>query len=297
MKMSLAFKPFASFVGPIATAYYTPVASYPGSASPTRITVPAGATHMRMFVLAAAGGAGSYGTGYYSGSGGFSLATLAVTPGEQFDLFVPQGGAGGQGGNFGGYGGWPNGGHGTYNDTAGGGGGGRAEIRKVSSSASILIAGGGGGATGYAGHGGHGGGTSGESKTTAFGGTASAGGSMNGAKYQGGQYPSTYPFYEASNDCGGGGDGWYGGGTGVGDGQPGAGGSGYINPACIAGNTYLSTAVGTGLRPTQVPSSIYGFSTGTYGNGTPSVSSTTQGPKGNDGMIVIVFNNSNTFTQ
>jgi len=176
-----------------------------------------------------AGGAGFEDDG---GLGGYTVGSLAVTPGTTYYIYV-----GGQG-QLNGSGGWNGGGAGGQ---YGGGGGGASDIRTTLGflgTRRLVAGGGGGGQTGcnvnYGG-GGNGGGLTGTAGITLLGNTAGQGGTQvsGGA---GGNAPS----YNGSFGVGGGvlgthrsggGGGWYGGGSAY---QSGAGGgSGYIGGAGI----------------------------------------------------------------
>lgn len=286
-KLALMMIPFA--LQPIVNVYTTQAGStYPYGGGPTRITVPSGYNFIRVSFIAGGGGAGSYNTGIISGPGGGAYGKFPVTAGQQFDLWVGQGGQGASGASTGlpsgGLGGWPNGGFGTYGDTAGGGGGGRTEIRRVSDNTSMVIAGGGGGTSGYVYHGGSGGGTSGlngTSGTTSGGSQVSAG--PNAAQYQGGQFGS--PTTSTSDDHGGGGDGWYGGGASSGDGPSGGGGSGYLHASVTEGGFWVGS---NGVQVNgNIPTTILGNSTSGYGDGKNSVAASSSGSNGGHGFAVV----------
>ena len=106
-------------------------------------TVPAGTTALTISMCGAQGG---YFRGNPGGNGAGVNATLVVTPGQQFNIYV--GGSGAQNGLTGG---WNGGGAGT---TVGGGGsasgGGATDIRTSTTLDSrVIVAGGGGGASLY----------------------------------------------------------------------------------------------------------------------------------------------------
>lgn len=130
-----------------------------------------------------------------------------------------------------------------------------------------------------------GGGLSGQNSTGGY----STGGSQTtgGGPRKGGYLQGAHADTNTGNDCGGGGDGYYGGGTTTGDGRPAGGGSGYINRnICIMGKTYTGNYQN---RPTQVGSSIEGYSTGNYGVGVISLSSGKTSTPGNNGMVVLQY--------
>lgn len=235
----------------------------------------------------AAGGNGSYSSGYQSGAGGYAKGTATLQPGTTYYLYVGEGGKGPSSASFGngGLGGWPNGGYGTMGDATGAGGGGMTMVSTatfstgMSTSNILLIAGAGGGTTGYASSAGAGGGSNGQSTSTvATGGTQSAGGTYNGSYLQGGN--ATGSRTSGGDDGGGGGGGYYGGGGGTSDARPGAGGSGYFNPSLISAPTletgYLATA------PTGD-----GFLLGGYASGKTDISGSPQ--NGNNGLIYLTF--------
>lgn len=254
--------------------------------------VPAGYTSCTAYVMGGAGGAGVYSaSGPLGGAGGYTKGTIAVTPGDTINIGVGQGGRGGVAATSGGLGGWPNGGSGSFGDTAGGGGGGRSYVKK--NATTVLIAGGGGGTAGYTsgGSGGTGGGLTGQARGTSTGGTQSAGGTSpqggvsNGSALQGGHADLGNRTVSTSNDCGGGGDGYYGGGTSTGDGVGSSGGSGFIDGSVTSGNTYTGNG---GVRPVNWPGMFDGVPSGNEGNGTTSVASGTA-PAGNNGKVWLQF--------
>ena len=159
-------------------------------------TVPPDYTEATFDVYGAQGGAGQLAGGTQGGGGlgARATATIAVTPGQTFQIMV--GGAGSTaGGGFNG-GGAPGA---SSKPTTGGGGGGAADVRSGACAAGLtctladrqLIAGGGGGGASVGGNGGSGGqvgddGTSASSGgTVGTGGTATSGGA-GGAKANGG---------------------------------------------------------------------------------------------------------------
>ncbi len=252
-------------------------------------TVGTGVTQVTFDVYGAQGGGGNAnGNG---GNGGEAKATLAVTPGETFEVTV--GSAGGAG---------------AY---AGGGGGGASDIRTGTCAATLscvltdrqVVAGGGGGGGGWgyysehgsilAGNGGAGsGGSTGQNAATVVipggypiygggGGTSSAGGS-------GGASPSFgAPGSSGSLGSGGagggnyapggsGGSGYYGGGGGGGgatgsgsatDAAGGGGGSGYITPSAIVALNATGVESGNGkvLITATTSMAVSAAATSTYG--------------------------------
>ncbi len=254
-------------------------------------TVPAGVTQVTFDVKGAQGGVGGSGNIYAwprqgGGQGGEVQGTLAVTPGQSFQLVVGslagQGGDGYQGSiGQGGAGGTPGGGAGgngpSLQGTGGGGGGGPSLITTSGPSpVTLLEAGGGGGAgAGVGGVGGTGGagglpgqaGNQGaiQSSGPGGGGTASAGGSGgapfsyyipastaggNGASGIGGN--GGYGEYSAAwgTGGGGGGGGYYGGGGGgggYGGMGGGGGGSSYASPSVSGATFQTGTEPGNGL--------------------------------------------------
>ena len=208
------------------------------------------------YLWGAAGGSGSYGTGYHAGNGGLTYATTTLQAGTPYYIYVGEGGEGTtSGGSNGGLGGWPNGGRGSKGDASGAGGGGMTMLSKavfatnMNDSDILMIAGGGGGTTGYAGHAGHGGGQEGtnSSLNTTHGqkGTQTSHGANNGGKLLGGDSGGNRTV-NSSDDSGGGGGGYYGGGAGYGDGKPGGGGSGYYNTSLTTNQTYTASAAWSG---------------------------------------------------
>ena len=218
------------------------------------ITIGAAST-ITWYLWGAAGGSGSYGTGYHAGNGGLTYATTTMSAGTYY-LYIGEGGEGtASGAGNGGLGGWPNGGRGSKGDASGAGGGGMTMLSSavyatnMSDSNIIMIAGGGGGTTGYAGHAGHGGGQEGRNSSlnTTHGqkGTQTGHGANNGGKLLGGDSGGNRTS-NSSDDSGGGGGGYYGGGAGYGDGKPGGGGSGYYNTSLTTNQTYTASAAWSG---------------------------------------------------
>ncbi|QYW02133.1 minor tail protein [Stenotrophomonas phage Sonora] len=256
-------------------------------------TVPAGKVSCEVHVIGAGGGGGMYSSAAgHSGAGGYSHGTFAVTAGETLKL---RPGGGGKGGTrsasgstgSGGLGGWPGGGSGAWGDTYCGGGGGYSGIFR-NDGTPLVIAGGGGGGTGYSTNGGAGGGTTGGNGNSSTGGTQSAGGSGSypGSAYQGGNANAGNRLTSTSQDCGGGGGGYFGGGAPGGDGQTGSGGSGFIGSG-VTGTTYAGT---NNVRPAEIPSSVGSDSTAGLAVGIlGSAPTDRQADPGGNGAIWIKF--------
>lgn len=235
--------------------------------------VPNGVTSLRVKMWGPGGGTGSYSSSGGGGPGGYTSGILSVTPGETLLLAIGSGGkkpvsSTGNGGD----GGWPGGGYGTRGDASGGGGGGLTGIftSSLTQGNALMIAGGGGGSTGFGNFGaGGGGGTSGGSGTSGSGGggTQIAGGlggsgqttpPVAGSALQGGVAFSDQTSGSGihSNDCGGGGSGYFGGGAGQGDGRAGGGGSGFIHATRVsAGSTVAGPNAASGSGATLPPNS------------------------------------------
>lgn len=263
--------------------------------------VPAGVTSISIVLWGPGGGSGNYNSSGGGGAGGFASGILSVTPGETLYLVVGSGGKppAGSSGN-GGLGGWPGGGYGTRGDASGGGGGGYTGIftgSTPSQANALIIAGGGGGSAGYGNY-------------TTGGGGGLVGGSANGFGGKGGTQiagglnglGTSSPSYTAGSalaggvgftdrttsqsvDGGGGGSGYFGGGSGIGDGTAAGGGSGYLHPTRItngiltAGN---NAAAGNTANPppnTTNPFYVSGVGAGAQ----PSVGT------GGDGYLVLFF--------
>lgn len=257
------------------------------------VVVPSGKTSCTARLLGASGGGGAYSTGHWSGAGGYTEVVFPVSPGDTITVKVGSGGQGGRapgaGSPKGGNGGWPNGGSGSYGDTGGGGGGGRSQVEK--NGTIIAIAGGGGGNAGYAESAGAGGGSSGQAATggggTQVAGGTNAGNRQNGSAFQGGNADNGNQTTSTGNDDGGGGDGYFGGASGLGDGRSGGGGSGYFNAGVVTlGATYVGS---NQTRPAQTPSTMAGVSTTGYGGGVASTSSSVAAPNGQSGLVEISF--------
>jgi len=277
------------------TAYgYSPSAQY--------YTVPAGVYTLHISLWGGGGGAASYlnGSNGIGGGAGSIETDVAVTPNQQFTIYVGQGGSGWN--TTEGYGGsnYPNGG--TSSAFAGGGGG-RTEVDGPNGI--VLIAGGGGGGgypfNGPGGQGGGAGGSSGAAGASSAlnhgggGGTQTAGGAggvgdvstgLSGALRQGGNGNG------ANSPPGGGGDGYYGGGaggggaTGVNDSAGGGGGgssyaagSGLSNLQIFAANGAIVGNVSGSNRLTSGASAV-----GNFGNGD---GSNAAGDRGGNGRVVI----------
>jgi len=226
-----------------------------------------------------AGGASGYWPGSNGGGGGFTIANVTVTPGEDLVLLV--GGGGQKGVSY------------AYP----GSGGGRSAIRR--NTLELLTAGGGGGGAHYGpsgngAYGGAGGGTIGGNGGNEYpsdyttGGTQSAGGIglyANGAQFQGADAGSInlggYPNGGNAGiniGGGGGGDGYFGGGAGNTD-VGGGGGSGYVG---LTGGTTTAgdsnNSAGTSDQDYIVGIGIGGFST-----------SSSEANDGGNGLIVISY--------
>lgn len=235
-------------------------------------TVPAGVASATVFLLGAGGGGASIAVGGKGGGGGFVRGTLAVTPGDSYDVIVGQAGGGVAAANLSGntwrtpatFGGGGRGGS-LLSITSGyASGGGRSAIR-VSGSSNDLVSAGGGGGGGYSnvsvrseGNGAPGGGLSGltSGAPAGGGGTQVAGGAGGisgwGATYNGGSGVK-FAGGDSNDEGGGGGGGWYGGGGGAdinstvalgAGGFGGGGGSSYV--ASLTGAT---TTPGRGRNP------------------------------------------------
>ena len=212
-------------------------------------TVPTGVTSLQVVAKGAKGGNGNDVNNPNSpgGKGGTVSATLTVTAGSTFYIYVGGQGKSGQfadaddgtrafngGGLIFGY---------RYDGTGNGGGGGATDIRIGGNALSnrVLVAGGGGGGVidndqraGGAGGGLEGG--AGEGANAGQGGTQSAGGAGGSSMFGNGNSGSLGIGGDAQGG-GGGGGGYYGGGSGIRDffGYPpeygGGGGSSYTDPA------------------------------------------------------------------
>lgn len=271
------------------------------SATDQSWVVPTGITKILVKAWGGAGGGGHYGGwthGAFGGGGGFSKATLTVTPGETLTIRVPRGGyafPGATNAPFGG-GSSTSGGDNQY----GAGGGGYCGIFR--STTPLIIAGGGGGGgavSGYEGfcNGGAGGGTFGRRAEAARnivasagkGGTQSAGGAATVGDNQNGQAGS----YLQGGSCignpygGGGGGGYYGGSAGAytsGNTMPGGGGgSGYIISSAING----IMIAGSGKNPGGLDDPDYPDSS--YSNYSDVATGGVFGNNGGDGHLAIYY--------
>jgi len=210
-------------------------------------TVPDGVTSLEVFLLGAGGGGGLSAPSASGGGGGYVSGTLTVSPGQQLDVIVGQGGirmcaadvlpldpvSNRHNYSFGG-GGMGNGD--PAFDCSFASGGGRSAIRIAGTSEDVVTAGGGGGG-GYTDAGGAGGGLVGSSGggCGGGGGTQAAGGAtctaneagVDGIKYAGGWAGYSTTSAVQGSEAGGGGGGYYGGGA-AGDNGGGGGGSSYL---------------------------------------------------------------------
>ena len=221
------------------------------------------------------------------GYGGYTTATIHMTPNDKLYIYV---GGSGQSGMA--SGGWNGGGSRTTSGLPGGGG--ATDVRTVdtgtnwsdttSLNSRLLVAGGGGSGGAPSRPGGYGGGYNGESRTQSYGsggggGTQSSGGSggsnNSGTFGQGGQ-----GLYRANGYGGAGGGGWYGGGGvypdgSVDDDRGGGGGSSYIltedsyKPSgyLLSAEDYVLTDGQTISGNSTMPNPNGGYMTGRTGNG------------------------------
>ncbi len=254
--------------------------------------VPAGITQITVKVWGAGGGAADIDTNV-GGSGGFTNATISVTPLETLNIVVSGGGDLGTSGGTGGFGGGGTGG--TGGGITGGGGGGRSAIYRGNDD--LVVAGGGGGAVTAANcpscYGGSGGGlngsggmayegavninygnqTSGGTEITGYAygtpGSKNLGGTGGGGSWRGG---------------GGGGAGYYGGGggggEGVGNAVGGGGGSGYIDGFGVSAAT---TTTGINETPPRTSDVDHQIRIGYGGNSSNAT--------GGNGLIIIMDTN------
>jgi len=257
-----------------------------GSGTYGSFTVPCGMTSMSIKVWGT-GGSGGYGqpgspTG---GGGGFGTGTLAITPGQSFQISAGEGGRGGKspscGSFYGGFGGY---GPLSSNNTGGGcgshgNGGGLAGVfnPSINFSAAVptgdipnvyLVAGSGGSGGGHDADatGGAGGGLTGLNGTsgaTGFGGSQSAGGA--GGTPDAGQ-AGGFLYGGDGNTGNGGGAGYYGGGAGGGPNHAtGGGGSSYYgHPQITCGSTEAGSSFegGGDTDPAYSPIAPTGASAG-----------------------------------
>jgi hypothetical protein len=263
-----------------------------GTTTPTKVsfaytgadqfwTVPAGVSSVVVKLWGAAGGNENPGSPNRGGGGGFTMGTIAVTPGQVLTVIVGQGGVAGQftGTTYGG------GGAGTGPAETGMGGG-RTAIRRAG--VELATAGGGGGAGDYNG-GGYGGGvvggTAGDgSASNGIGGSASAGGANGGAQFQGGA---------ANGDrSGGGGGGYWGGGGGRDvdsfDRGGGGGGSGYTGGLTNSA-TSQGTTGGNGLQNNNTQGLSGGRSDVDYPGNNVGNSGLTDNASGGHGFAMIIY--------
>ncbi|MEY2417381.1 MAG: hypothetical protein QOG90_61 [Actinomycetota bacterium] len=299
------------FVGCVAVAVVGAVVGFRGmtpAAATTQVfplgftsyTVPSGVTSITFDVYGGQGGPPSVSTyGGVGGLGGHTGGTLAVSPGDKFDVYVGAGATGRSGAEYGGDQGGQNGCQCPPRD--GGGGGGASFVFSDGSSVPLFVAGGGGGAapggSGGAGGGGNDSGGNGSVPTgttngnAATGGTSSAGGtggtqadtSTSGSNGGDGSYENGGAGGTDYNSAGGGGGGGlYGGGGGGGGflGGSGGGGSGYVDPSATdviaedgvqAGDGLV--IVTTGARPS--PTTTTSSTSSTSSTSTTSTTSTT----------------------
>jgi len=262
--------------------------------------VPTGVTSLKVKMWGPGGGTGSYSASGGGGPGGYTTGFLSVTPGETLLLAVGSGGKKpvSSTGN-GGLGGWPGGGFGTRGDASGGGGGGLTGIftSSMTQANALMIAGGGGGSTGFGNFGaGGGGGLTGGSGTSGSGAGGSqvagglGGGTLNTSPSVGTALAGGTAFTDnttsQTNDCGGGGSGYWGGGAGQGDGRAGGGGSGFIHATRVSsgstttGNNAVSGNAQTLPPNTTDPNYIAGVGVGA------ATGLTGVGNDGGDGYIV-----------
>jgi hypothetical protein len=225
--------------------------------------VPRGVSQVTFDVYGAQGGTAESSITAPGGRGGQATVTIAVKPGQAFQLVVGgAGGTDGTGGTNGGGGGTTVPGSGVESG-AGAGGGGASDVRtwtcvaagNCGPSTRLVVAGGGGGGvvTLFSDRGGYGGGILGgpgsptELGFAGRGGTQSAGGAggsyldVIGRPGDFGSGGNARAFYAG----GGGGSGWWGGGGGVLG--SGGGGSGYITPSALSGILNEDVREGNGL--------------------------------------------------
>ena len=256
----------------------------PASAVDDTWTVPDGVTEATFYVAGGAGGAGAGGAD--GGGGGDVEATVAVVPGETFDVVVGGSGANGSGAaagatGLGGVGGAPGGGHGGDGEAdptslpalgGGGGGGGQSSVTLATGGEATLElvapGGGGGGATaGSADDGGAGGAGAisgsaderGDATGGAAGGATAAGAGGVGPTPGAAGGENRGGDAAAGSGAGGGGDGFFGAGSGAGaaDGGAGGGGGGFYLASGVTGSEHLSPStvgsVAIGYAPPPAP--------------------------------------------
>lgn len=266
--------------------------------------VPPGTYQVFVKMWGPGGGSGNYNNSGGGGAGGYSEGFLSVTPGETLTLAVGSGGkAPLNSTSNGGLGGWPGGGFGTRGDASGAGGGGLTGIfaGSLAQANSLIIAGGGGGSTGYNnfGAGGGGGITGGSGSGTSGKGATQTAGGLNGNSTTTPSYTAgsalaggtaySDEFTAQTNDCGGGGSGYWGGGAGQADGRAGGGGSGYLHPTrIVSGVTTTGNNAATGSVSNPPPNtSDPDYVAGTGVGAAP-------GTNGGDGYIYISWVNPRT---
>jgi len=227
-------------------------------------TVPTGVSVIEVHAVGAGGGGGRSGGSTAGGGGGYVTGVLTVSPGQQLDVLVGEGGIRMCASNvlplepvinrhnyaFGG-GGMANGDPGY--DCAFAAGGGRSAIRWSGASDDLVTAGGGGGG-GYSDAGGAGGGLAGSTGggCGGAGGTQTEGGATcdrepgtAGIKYGGGWAGYSTTSAIQGSEGGGGGGGYYGGGA-AGDNGGGGGGSSYVAQLSSA-VTYPGSGASAGI--------------------------------------------------
>ncbi len=262
-------------------------------------TVPSDVTSINIKMWGGGGGGGNPGGwtyGYPGGGGGYTMGTLAVTPGQVLTVMV---GAGGTNGSIvdtvASYGG---GGPACASNTDcryGGQGGGRSAIRYSSTDLITAGGGGGGGATYLTDSNNSGGGAGGATGATGSSATNAASGGGGGSQTAGGiagtgsasgatagtQYAGGYAT--AGSYGGGGGGGWYGGGGGaynvdtISHMGGGGGGSSYVGGTGVS-SAYTLVASGT----------IQGNSSDPVNNGAGAGGATST--NGANGKVVISYN-------
>lgn len=289
----------AAHIGVIAAA--TPRASGPfyrfdASGAEEEWEVPVGVTSLRAYLVGASGASGTYAGNSVSGAGGYTVGTIAVTPGQTLKIRVGTKGLKASVSPYsGGLGGWPGGGSGAgypgWGDVIGGGGGGYSGIF-LADETPLLIAGGGGGnvAADWR-SGGAGGGENGQAAEHLedSGGTQSAGGmstgvSSNGSYLQGASANGGDYTTPTAKTGGGAGGGYYGGGAAGTDyvDEGGGGGSGYIGgPGVSSAATYAGNL---NAPPAERPATINGETVAPRGNGVAG-DWWNRGRNGNDGVI------------
>lgn len=255
----------------VSLSYAASMTTISTTGSTQQFTVPAGVTRITVTANGAQGGTGY--NGLTGGEGGSVTGTIAVTPGQVFDVVV--GGKGGAGGNGTAGAAGTNGGGGGAGTGGWGGGGGGGESTFALSGTLLFVAGGGGGSAGassdFGGTPGGGGGTSGQAggagdsdnggggggggggatpSTGGTGGTGLAPGGNGGTGTPntggaGGPGTGTGPNSPGEYGPGGGGAGYFGGGgggSGVASGNN-TGGSGGGGSSFAAGSVFSVTNV------------------------------------------------------